>query len=100
MKSYIRAISYHLPDKVITNNDLAREFPDRLVERLGEASLAEAQAFLQAYSDRVEDDSGLALLPLFLSLRAAVRARSVAPLISCPAMAIRPASGVSSRPAM
>jgi 3-oxoacyl-[acyl-carrier-protein] synthase-3 len=28
MKAYIKAISYHLPDKVLTNDDLAREFPD------------------------------------------------------------------------
>ncbi len=34
-----------------------------------------ARTLLQAYTDRTEDDSGLALLPLFLSIRAAIRAK-------------------------
>jgi 3-oxoacyl-[acyl-carrier-protein] synthase-3 len=34
MKSYIKAISYHLPDKVVTNDDLAREFPDLKIDDL------------------------------------------------------------------
>lgn len=34
MKAYIKAISYHLPDKVITNDDLAQEFPDLKIEDL------------------------------------------------------------------
>ena len=39
---------------------------------------AKARAMLQAWLDRTEDDCGLALLPLFLSLRAAVRAKIAA----------------------
>ncbi len=34
MKSCIKAISYHLPDKVISNEDLGREFPDYKIEDL------------------------------------------------------------------
>ena len=34
MKSYIKAISYHLPEKVLSNADLAREFPDYKIEDL------------------------------------------------------------------
>lgn len=34
-----------------------------------------AWAFLQAYGDLARDDSGLALLPLFISVRAAIRAK-------------------------
>ncbi|MEK0081946.1 AAA family ATPase [Benzoatithermus flavus] len=36
---------------------------------------AHARTLLQAYHDRAEDDAGLALLPLFLSVRAAIRAK-------------------------
>ncbi len=43
-----------------------------LVER---GLAAPAQGLLQAYTDRTEDDAGLALLPLFISLRAAIRAK-------------------------
>jgi aminoglycoside phosphotransferase family enzyme/predicted kinase len=38
----------------------------------------EAWRLLQAYNDRREEDEGLGLLPLFLSIRAAVRAKVVA----------------------
>jgi 3-oxoacyl-[acyl-carrier-protein] synthase-3 len=34
MKSYIRAISYHLPAQVLTNEDLAREFPGLKIDDL------------------------------------------------------------------
>ncbi len=34
MKSYIKAISYHLPDQVLTNDDLAKEFPDLKIDDL------------------------------------------------------------------
>ena len=34
MKSYIKAISYHLPEKVLSNEDLAREFPDLKIDDL------------------------------------------------------------------
>jgi len=34
MKSYIKAISYHLPEKVLTNDDLAAAFPDLKIDDL------------------------------------------------------------------
>ena len=34
MRSYIKAISYHLPDQVLTNNDLAVKFPDLKIDDL------------------------------------------------------------------
>ncbi len=34
MKSYIKAISYHLPEQVLTNDDLAREFPGLKIDDL------------------------------------------------------------------
>ncbi|NQT78197.1 MAG: ketoacyl-ACP synthase III [Bacteroidetes bacterium] len=34
MKSYIKAISYHLPERLVTNDDLAREFPDLKIDDL------------------------------------------------------------------
>lgn len=34
MKSYIKAISYHLPEGVITNDDLAKKFPDLKIDDL------------------------------------------------------------------
>ena len=34
MKAYIKAISYYLPGKAITNDDLAREFPDLKIDDL------------------------------------------------------------------
>ena len=36
---------------------------------------AEAWRLLQAYNDRRIEDEGLALMPLFLSVRAAIRAK-------------------------
>lgn len=47
-----------------------------LVMDLGQRGLpAHAQALLQAYHDLAGDDEGLVLLPLFLSVRAAIRAK-------------------------
>ena len=34
MKSYIKAISYYLPEKVVTNADLVKEFPEWTVEKV------------------------------------------------------------------
>ncbi len=34
MKSYIKAISYYLPDLVVTNEDLVKEFPEWTVEKV------------------------------------------------------------------
>jgi 3-oxoacyl-[acyl-carrier-protein] synthase-3 len=34
MKAYIKAISYFLPDKIVTNEDLIKEFPEWTVEKV------------------------------------------------------------------
>jgi 3-oxoacyl-[acyl-carrier-protein] synthase III len=34
MKSYIKAISYYLPEKIITNEDLVKDFPEWTVEKV------------------------------------------------------------------
>lgn len=34
MKSYIKAISYYLPEQVVTNEDLVKEFPEWTVEKV------------------------------------------------------------------
>jgi 3-oxoacyl-[acyl-carrier-protein] synthase-3 len=34
MKAYIKAISYHLPEKVVTNEDLIKDFPEWTVEKI------------------------------------------------------------------
>lgn len=36
MKAYIQSISYYLPDKVLTNEDLIREFPEWTVGKIAE----------------------------------------------------------------
>jgi len=36
MDTYIKAISYYLPDKVVTNEDLAKEFPEWTVEKVAQ----------------------------------------------------------------
>ncbi|HET6469718.1 MAG TPA: AAA family ATPase [Geminicoccaceae bacterium] len=49
-----------------------------LMDLIDRGLIAEAHRLLGGYNDRVVDDAGLALLPLFLSIRAAVRAKVVA----------------------
>ena len=56
---------------------------------------AEAWRLLQAYNDRRVEDEGLALLPLFLSVRAAVRRRSPASRPSAPST--RATAGAAAR---
>lgn len=34
MKTYIKAISYYLPEKIVTNEDLVKEFPEWTVEKV------------------------------------------------------------------
>ena len=34
MEAYIRAISYYLPEKVLTNDDLIKEFPEWTAEKI------------------------------------------------------------------
>lgn len=34
MKAFIKAISYYLPEKVLTNEDLVKEFPEWSVDKI------------------------------------------------------------------
>ena len=34
MKAYIKALSYYLPETVLTNNELVEEFPEWTVEKI------------------------------------------------------------------
>lgn len=36
MKAYIRDISYYLPDKIVTNNDIVNDFPEWSVEKIAD----------------------------------------------------------------
>jgi predicted kinase len=55
--------------------DLLYDLAFLLMDLLDRGFRAAALQLLQAYVDRREDDAGLALLPLFISVRAAVRAK-------------------------
>ena len=80
--------------------DLLYDIAFLLMDLLDRGYRVEALAFLQAYTDRVEDDAGLALLPLFLSLRAAVRAKVEAFAGECePAMGYLDLASRALRPA-
>ena len=36
MKAFIKAISYYLPEKVVTNEELVKEFPEWSVEKVAQ----------------------------------------------------------------
>ena len=67
-------------DCIEFNDDFARidllyDLAFLLMDLVDRGFAAEALGVLQAYGDRREDDAGLALLPFFLSVRAAIRAK-------------------------
>lgn len=67
-------------DCIEFNDDFARidllyDLAFLLMDLIDRGFVTEARELLQAYNDRREDDAGLALLPFFLSVRAAVRAK-------------------------
>ena len=67
-------------DCIEFNDDFARidllyDLAFLVMDLVDRGFVAEATALLQAYGDRREDDAGLALLPFFLSVRAAIRAK-------------------------
>lgn len=67
-------------DCIEFNDDFARidllyDLAFLLMDLVDRGFSTEARDLLQAYGDRREDDAGLALLPFFLSVRAAVRAK-------------------------
>jgi aminoglycoside phosphotransferase family enzyme/predicted kinase len=62
-------------DDAFARTDLLYDLAFLVMDLLDRGLVAEAQALLQGYTDRTEDDAGQALLPLFLSVRAAIRAK-------------------------
>ena len=67
-------------DCIEFNDDFARidllyDLAFLLMDLIDRGFSTQARDLLQAYGDRREDDAGLALLPFFLSVRAAVRAK-------------------------
>jgi aminoglycoside phosphotransferase family enzyme len=67
-------------DCIEFNDDFARidllyDLAFLLMDLIDRGFVTEARLLLQAYDDRREDDDGLALLPFFLSVRAAIRAK-------------------------
>jgi aminoglycoside phosphotransferase family enzyme/predicted kinase len=57
--------------------DVLYDFAFLLMDLLDRGLTVEAHRLMTAYNDRAVDDAGLALLPLFLSVRAAIRAKVV-----------------------
>ncbi len=67
-------------DCIEFNDDFARidlfyDLAFLLMDLIDRGFVSEARLLLQAYDDRREDDAGMALLPFFLSVRAAIRAK-------------------------
>ena len=67
-------------DCIEFNDDFARidllyDIAFLLMDLIDRGFVSEARDLLQAYNDRREDDAGMALLPFFLSVRAAIRAK-------------------------
>ena len=64
MKAFIQAISYYLPEKVITNEDLARAFPDYTVEKVA-SKIGVMERHLAAPDQTSADMAAEAALKLF-----------------------------------
>ncbi len=65
-------------DDAFAKIDVLYDLAFLLMDMVERGYHVKARAICQAWLDRTEDDAGLALLPLFLSLRAAVRAKIAA----------------------
>ena len=65
-------------DDTFAKIDVLYDLAFLLMDMIERGYHAKARAMMRAWLDRTEDDAGLALLPLFLALRAAVRAKIAA----------------------
>ena len=54
MKAYIKGISYYLPEKILTNEDLVREFPEWTVEKVN-AKIGVKQRHIAADDETASD---------------------------------------------
>jgi 3-oxoacyl-[acyl-carrier-protein] synthase-3 len=65
MKAYIKAISYYLPDAVLTNEDLVKEFPEWTVEKVA-AKVGVNQRHIAGVNETAADMATAAAEKLFV----------------------------------
>ena len=63
-KAYIKAISYYLPEKVVTNEDLVKEFPEWSVDKVA-AKVGVLQRHVAAADETAGDLAEKAAIRLF-----------------------------------
>jgi 3-oxoacyl-[acyl-carrier-protein] synthase-3 len=64
MKSYIKAISYYLPERIVTNEDLVKEFPEWTVEKVA-GKVGVNRRHIAADNETASDLATLAAKKLF-----------------------------------
>ncbi len=64
MKAYIQAVAYHLPDQVVTNEDLARQYPEWSVQKIA-AKTGILQRHIARENECASDLAHAAALKLF-----------------------------------
>lgn len=64
MEAYIKAISYYLPEKVVTNDDLVKEFPEWTVEKIA-GKVGVSERHIAAEDETAGDMAGKAAEKLF-----------------------------------
>lgn len=64
MEAYIKAISYYLPEKVVTNEDLVKEFPEWTVEKIA-GKVGVSERHIAAEDETAGDMAGKAAELLF-----------------------------------
>lgn len=64
MEAFIKAISYYLPEKVVTNDDLVREFPEWTVDKIA-GKVGVSERHIAAIGETAGDMAGKAAQMLF-----------------------------------
>lgn len=64
MDAYIKAITYYLPEKVVTNDDLVKEFPEWTVEKIA-GKVGVSERHVAAEDETAGDMAGMAAEKLF-----------------------------------
>ena len=64
MEAYIKAISYYLPEKVVTNEDLVKEFPEWTVDKIA-GKVGVSERHIAAENETAGDMAGKAAELLF-----------------------------------
>ena len=68
MKAYIKAISYFLPEKVVTNDDLVKEFPEWTVDKIA-GKVGVSERHIASENETAADMATLAAEKLFAEHR-------------------------------